>query len=201
MKSRYPESVLEVRNSLYVDDLISGGSTVQEAKGLKCDAVEIFDEAKFKLHKWHSNVPELETDHHSGEPSFAKQQFGEPSTSGESKILGLKWDKVDDTLHVSLPTQPATLTKRGILANLAKVYDPLGLVSPERLEGKLIYREAYELKTNWDAPLPETVAGKWLKWERELPETVSVARSLTSYREPMEEVKLHAFGDARGGVE
>ena len=43
MKSRYPESVLEVRNSLYVDDLISGGSTVQEAKELKCDAVEILN--------------------------------------------------------------------------------------------------------------------------------------------------------------
>ena len=100
----------------------------------------------------------------------------------DDKILGLKWDKVDDTLHVSLPTQPATLTKRGILANLAKVYYPLGVVSPEMLEGKLIYREACELKTNWDAPLPETVAEKWLKWERELPETVSVARSLTSYR-------------------
>ena len=56
MESRYPESVMEVRKSLYVDDLISGRSTKEEAKQLKCDAVEIFDEAKFKLHKWHSNV-------------------------------------------------------------------------------------------------------------------------------------------------
>ena len=56
MESRCPESVMEVRKSLYVDDLISGRSTKEAAKQLKCDAVEIFDEAKFKLHKWHSNV-------------------------------------------------------------------------------------------------------------------------------------------------
>ena len=43
---------------------------------------------------------------------------------------------MDDTLHVSLPSQPATLTKRGILANLAKIYDSLGLVPSAMLEGK-----------------------------------------------------------------
>ena len=71
------------------------------------------------------------------EPSFSKQQLGASSVRGECKLLGLKRDKVDDTLHVSLPSQPVTLTKRGILANsarmprLVKVYDPLRLVSPE----------------------------------------------------------------------
>ena len=32
------------------------------------------------------------------------------------------------------------LTKRGVLCKLVKVYDPLGLVSPLTLEGKLIFR-------------------------------------------------------------
>ena len=51
----------EVRCSLYVDDLISGGNTQEEARNLKESAMSVFQEAKFKLHKWHSNVPELET--------------------------------------------------------------------------------------------------------------------------------------------
>ena len=143
-------------------------------------------------------MPELETNCDNGEPSYAKQQLGESSTSGECKLFGQKRDKVNGTLHVSFPTQPATLTKRGILANLAKVYDPLGLVSPVMLQGKLIYREACELKTSWDAPLQEAVTKQWQKWERELPQAVSFPRSLTSYQEPIEEVKLHAFGDASG---
>ena len=51
LESRYPESVAEVGKSLYVDDLISGAPTTEEAKELKRDAVEIFDDAKFRLHK------------------------------------------------------------------------------------------------------------------------------------------------------
>ena len=117
-------------------------------------------------------------------------------TSGECKLLGQKWDKVNDTLYVSFPTQPTTLTKRGILANLVKVYDPLGLVSLVMLQGKLIYHAACKLKTSLDVPLQEAVTKQWQKWERDLPEAVSFPRSLTSYQEPIEEVKLHTFGDA-----
>ncbi|XP_022809935.1 uncharacterized protein LOC111346949 [Stylophora pistillata] len=94
---------------------------------------------------------QLESDCTDDEPPFAKQQLGASSARGECNLLGLNWDKGDDTLHVSLPSQPATLTKRGILANLAKIYDPLGLVSPA---------------------------------------------ILVQYQEPIDNIKLHAFGDA-----
>ena len=134
--SEYPRTLQEIKNCLYVDHLITGDTTLEGAQQLKHHAVEIFNRAKFTLHKWHSNVSEPEGDCTDDEPSFAKQQLGASSVRGESKLLGLKWDKVDDTLHVSLPSQPATLTKRGILANLAKIYDSLGLVSPVMLEGK-----------------------------------------------------------------
>ena len=89
---------------------------------------------------------------------------------GKCKLLRLKRDKVDNTLHVSLPSQPATLTKRGILADLAKVYDPLGLVSPAMLEGKQIYQEASEMRLSWDAPQTKGIAKRWLKWEKNAPD-------------------------------
>ena len=66
------------------------------------------------------------------------------------------------------------------------------------LTGKLIYREACELKTKWDAPLPDNLINRWSKWEQELPKTVSVPRNIPCHQEPIEEVKLHAFGDASG---
>ena len=97
-------------------------------------------------------MPELEGDCADDEPSFAKQQLGASSVRGECKLLGLKWDRVDDTSHVSLPFQLATSTKWGILAILAKIYDPLGLVSPAMLEGKQIYQEANEMKVELGYP-------------------------------------------------
>lgn len=87
------------------------------------------------------------------ETTFAKQQLG--AKVNESKILGLSWDKQNDTLKVvfpqvsSEPTKRSVLanpTKRSVLANLAKIYDPLGLVSPTTLTGKLIYRDICDHK-------------------------------------------------------
>jgi hypothetical protein len=49
-----------LRKSLYVDDLLSGGVTVEEAQEVKQQAVEIFEDATFTLHIWHSNEAELE---------------------------------------------------------------------------------------------------------------------------------------------
>lgn len=52
-ESHKPQAVVELRKSLYVDDLLSGGTTVEQA-------VEIFEDATFSLHKWHSNEKEFE---------------------------------------------------------------------------------------------------------------------------------------------
>ena len=133
----------EIRKSLYVNDLISGGPTSDKAKCLKREATEVFTDAKFELHKWHSNERELETSCEDYEPSFAKEQLENES--------GVGWDKVDDTLHVCFPAMPAEETKRGILTNLAKVYDPLGIALPAMLEGKLLYHESCVQKNTWDA--------------------------------------------------
>ena len=130
----------EVKKSLYVDDLIGGAETTAKAQHLKESGISIFNDAHFKLHKWHSNEPTLEIDsRHSRaehEQSFAKEQLG--VKSGETKLHGLMWDKTKDTIKVAFPDQPAEPTKRGILRNIASIYDPLGLVSSVTLTGKVL---------------------------------------------------------------
>ena len=91
--------------------------------------------------EWHSNVPELETACENYEPSFAKEQLGVSSSEGECKPLGVTWNKKEYELVLDFPTKPAEQTKGGILAKLAKTYDPLGLASLVMLKGKLVYRE------------------------------------------------------------
>ena len=196
-QTRLPESAKEALRSLYVDDFISGAPTVSKAKQLKRETTEIFEDAKFELHKWHSNEPELETECENYEPTFAKQQL-DYTPSGKGKLLGLPWDKTEDTLSMTFPTSPVEITKRGILANLAQVYDPLGVVSPVMLDGKRIYPEACNQKIAWDAPLPEAIALQWTKWENQLPASVSTRRSIPTFQEPIQEIQLHAFGDASG---
>ena len=99
-------------------------------------------------------------------------------------------------LPVEFPTIPAVLMERGVLAYLAKVSDPLGLISLVLLEGKLIYRDICDAKMRWRALISDTLLERWKKWEQALPHIISFARSIPVYPEPLREVKLHSFGDA-----
>ena len=193
-----PEIVAELRRSLYVDDLLTGGRNTSQAQQRKDKAVQIFSDATFQLHKWHSNVKQLEEDTNltvsPEEQSFAKQQLNvKPS---ESKMLGLKWDKEQDTLAVVIPEEETQPTKRGILEKMAKIYDPLGLIAPLTLTAKQIYRELCEAKVQWDTKINGELLHRWKKWEQQLPREQQVPRSIASYQEALQEVELHSFGDA-----
>ena len=50
----------------------------------------------------------------------------------------------DDTIQINFPALITNETKRKVLGEIAKVYDPLGLASPITLEEKIIYREVCE---------------------------------------------------------
>ena len=126
--------------------------------------------------------------------SFAKQQLG--SQQNESKVLGLPWDKDMDTLTVNFPKSETATTKREVLRNLAKVYDPLGLATQLPLQGKLIYQEICNHKVPWDAQLSKQLVKRVESWEQSLPTGATMPRSVVHYREPVAEIQLHAFGDA-----
>ena len=69
--------IAKIRKSFYVDDFISEGINTTVVKGLKQLIINIFGEAQFILHKWYSNVPELETRNNSEEiQTYAKAQLG-----------------------------------------------------------------------------------------------------------------------------
>ena len=170
------------------------------AQQCKERAMEIFEDATFRLHKWNSNVKELEMNNDPPgdreEPTYGKQQFGGKPT--ETKMLGLKWNKEMDTLTVSFPhaNNNSAITKRGILSTLAKIYDPLGLVSPVTLEGKLIYRDVCKIKVPWDTEIQGPCRRRWLAWEKTLPKEKTVPRPIVEHKEVVLSLELHAFGDA-----
>jgi hypothetical protein len=86
---KYPDEVALLRRSMYVDDVLSGGRTVQEAEARKEIAREILHDATFELHKWNSNISQLEDDvspDDHRDQSYTKQQL--MVKPNETKILG-----------------------------------------------------------------------------------------------------------------
>ena len=160
---------------------------------------EVLSDATFKLQKWNASEKELEEDCNVREDlegrsqTFAKQQLNVKSS--DSKLLGLGWDKESDTLTVTFPHESLSTTS-GILGKLARIYDPLGLVSPITVQGKMIYREVCDAKWPWDAQIEGGLADRWKVWEESLPVGETVPRSLAPHHEEIKSMSLHAFGDA-----
>ena len=71
---RYSDEIDLLRRSLYVDDLLTGGSSVDEAEQRKEFAIKVMADATFTLHKWNSNESSLEATARSGRRPFICQR-------------------------------------------------------------------------------------------------------------------------------
>jgi len=191
---QHPEFIKELRDNLYVDDLVTGGETVKAAASKKIIATEVIGDATFEIHKWHSNAPELEAPPNSQSSqqdlTFAKQQLRGGKAS-QGKFLGLPWDRDADTLSVMLKTTQKETTKRRMLSQLASIYDPLGLASPTSLIGKQLYHDICDNKTPWDIQLPESLLKRWRDWNSTLREDLVVPRALNPYHQSISQLTLH----------
>ncbi len=158
-EAKHPDLVKEIRDDLYVDDLMLGGDDITKVRAKRSKAIDVFEDTTFHLQKWHSNVENLEENERvtvlttEDETTFAKHQLGIDIPN--IKLLGLSWDKAKDTISVVMNKGVPAITKKGTLSHLAKVYDPLGLVSPTTLTGKLLFRKMCEASLSWDGEFPE----------------------------------------------
>ena len=61
---------------------------------------------------------------------------------------------------------PLDLTKRMILSQVNRIYDPLGLAGPFTVQAKIMMRQlwARDVKMDWDDPLPEEYKRDWVKF-------------------------------------
>ena len=65
---------------------------------------------------------------------------------------------------------PTTITKRMILSQINRVYDPLGLASPVTVRAKILMRQLWtaEESLDWDDPIPEKQRDNWLEFFQDL---------------------------------
>ena len=78
--------------------------------------------------------------------------------------LGLVWDPEGDTLRIDGKKFVDANTKREMISQLASQFDPLGVVSPLLLRGKLILQKVVASKIDWDETLPDNFRKEWKKW-------------------------------------
>ena len=104
----------------------------------------------------------------------------------------------EDRLCFPISLKDTPLTRRGILATLSSIFDPLGIISPFLLKGKKILQDVVCDGKSWDDPLSEEQRRSWITWRSSLEKLseVTVARCYSDLSKSSVKATLHCFSDA-----
>ncbi|XP_068674508.1 uncharacterized protein [Montipora foliosa] len=115
------------------------------------------------------------------------------------RALGVQWCVESDTLQFRVQLKDQPLTRREILSTISSVFDPLGMLAPLILVGKVILQELCRDGTGWDDSIPESLKARWERWRGDLHllSSLKIPRCFKpeGFGEP-KTVELHHFSDA-----
>ncbi|KAF8791491.1 hypothetical protein HNY73_006347 [Argiope bruennichi] len=177
-----PEISKIIQNSFYMDDLMAGAKSNEEAIALIQKLSEILDVRGFHLRKWRSNSPHVLNN--LAECLSANESNVEIHPENCSKTLGLIWNSSTDCFVFKIDFNfENEITKRSFLSQSARLFDPLGFLSPCTILIKIFYQQLWLLKLDWDSALPEHFAVKWRKFKRNFSKYVTfLFRVASNYR-------------------
>lgn len=194
-QDRYPRGAAALKRDCYVDDVMTGASNIRDAGILQKQLRKLCTAGGFPLRKWAANNKELLE----GIPLDHRLQQDALTWEPEChSTLGLRWHPAEDCFSIKITAREIThFTKRLVLAETARLFDPLGWFAPVVIRAKILIQSAWIQRLEWDAPLPSTDACEWQAFFKELPllQNVRIRRWLGSDTRDVH-VKIHGFSDA-----
>ena len=156
-----------VYEGFYVDDMLKSVKSTDEACKVVFGTKKSLTMGGFNLTKFVVNDPEVLNEIPPGDRASEVKDIG---SDMQEKAFGIKWDVKDDSLyHVSKQFQmDDKFTKCILLSQLSSVYDPLGLLSPIIICGRMLFQDVSRLKLSWDDELLSELSAKWFKWLKSL---------------------------------
>ncbi|XP_073963061.1 uncharacterized protein [Choristoneura fumiferana] len=193
---KYPAGAAVLARDIYVDDVVTGADSVEQALSLQSELTKILSSGGFHLRKWTSNSGTfLDSLPRSDLYSEELKNFEELSDVS-LKILGLLWQPRSDSFRFRVAKfSDCRCTKRTILSEIARIYDPLGFLGPLTFYAKYIMRLLWAAGVAWDDVAPSDNTSEWRRLKAELPSlaSVSIPRRIVG---PFVSLQLHGFGDA-----
>ncbi|XP_055603915.1 uncharacterized protein LOC129752147 [Uranotaenia lowii] len=192
---RFPVAAANGKINFYMDDFIGGAETVSEAIKLREELSEMLQKGGFCLRKFASNRFEVLKD--LTQDKVAMRSFLDFDKEEAIKTLGIYWEPEKDLFgcNVSIRDSKGSTTKRQILSSISQLYDPLGLISPIVIRGKMLMQRLWLQSCGWDEPINGTVAELWSGFIRELPGLREFRVSRYAFL-PESTVQIHVFSDA-----
>ena len=139
-----------IDSHFYVDNLVFTSDNVEEILPIVETLKTSLNSVGFDTQEWVTNNPEI---------SNEIESCNEPT-----KVLGYLYNPITDQMSIKNVTLDNTAsTKRSILACQAKIFDPLGLLSPLMLPVKTFVRKLSQLGLHWDEELSPSLLSEWAK--------------------------------------
>lgn len=160
----FPLAAEAVARDIYMDDLVCSVDNLTIANQLYNELLGLFTAGGFEIVKWATNswtlLENIPESIRSDKVVDFKQDF--------LKVLGLQWHPADDCLTFTVKFETRPCTKRNILSTVARMWDPLGLLSPVTIYAKLLIKKLWLLKLSWDEAPPISLQQLWNEFQDNL---------------------------------
>lgn len=162
----YPRAAEILKRHLYVGDLLSAAETVDEIIALRNEVIALLAKGGFTIRQWASNNVRVINDLTTSVLHTNFTLDGDHSL----KTLGITWSTRDDKIcYTAHPVEITTrLTKRKVLSEIAKIFDPMGLLGPIIMYAKQILQDIWRCGSQWDESLPQGIHTKWFEFAQQL---------------------------------
>ncbi|GFX04814.1 DUF1758 domain-containing protein [Trichonephila clavipes] len=161
-KAEFPDAADVICNDSYMDDILSGESTLEGAKKLQTRLSQLLQRGGFELHKWVSNSPELLKDLSASSYVFDKEFQDAPVKTLE----------------------------------IARLYDPLGLIGPIVTKAKIFIQELWKIKLDWSEQLPPDAMEEWMNFYQKLAKVNNFKIPRCILLPATIRIEIHGFSDA-----
>lgn len=190
-----PELAENIQRHFYVDDFLGCEKTLANAKRVRREMTQTLAQYGFNLRKWKASHEEI-LDDVSIEDREVLLDF-----ESTVKTLGISWQPTTDsfTFNSSKSTIPSKWTKRNVLSEISKLFDPLGWMAPFVVTAKILMQQIWkhETCTDWDSPLPHELLSLWEDIFHQLQNQIPVRiQRWVGLSNHTAQIELHCFADA-----
>lgn len=194
--AEFPSAAEILQHHTYVDDVLFGDDDAMKLRQTRDQLIKLLRRGGFELRKWASNSHHLLADIDPSDHGLACTSLLSPDE--KLKILGLGWHPALDSFHFKVSLNSVIpISKRSILSAIAKLYDPVGWVTPVIITAKILIQRLWQLKVTWDESVPPAVLSRWTQIYSRLPclNQLKIPRWTGLGSETLH-AELHGFADA-----
>ncbi len=171
LKASNPTAAQAILSDFYMDDLITGADSIDKLVKIRETIHTTLLAASLPLRKYMANQPPVLATVNPAD--IADSNFLQFSNNLQSiSVLGLTWNPKEDLFQIKTNLResdiPDQITKRIILSQVSRTFDPIGFISPITIRAKIILQSLWRESLKWDDPVSHSLAELYRKYVRDL---------------------------------